>query len=119
MTSDEVHESVGLTGNGHSPSNSRLSELSKGAEASADMSPFGLSVICRLPRVRKGGGRGKDQGAMGSTSDSRIEVGLRMDGYLTLSKGLMISVGGGASVSHESSMLRSTVSIGLIVGSEL
>ena len=125
MTSDEFHESVGSTGSWESLSNSRLSGLSKGAEAGAGPSGFCLSVIicfsviCRLARVRKGGGMGKDQGAMGSTRDSRTEDGLRMDGYLTFSRGLIISVGRGASDSHESSMLRSTVAIGLIFWSEL
>ncbi len=119
ITSDELQESVGLSGNRESPSNSRLSGLSKGAEAGAGISPFCLSVIARLARGCRGGGMGKDQGAIGSTRDSRTEDGLRMGGYLTLSRGLMKSVGRGASVSHESSTLRSTVAIGLIVWSEL
>lgn len=61
---------------------------------------------------------GEAQGAIGSTRDSRTEDGLRMVGYLTLSRGLIISAGPCASVSHESRVLRSTVAAGLIIWSE-
>ena len=63
---------------------------------------------------------GKDHGAMGSMRDSRTEDGLRMGGYLILSIGLIVSGGGDASSgSHESSVLRSTAAIGLIMWSEV
>ena len=63
---------------------------------------------------------GKDHGAMGSMRDSRTEEGRRMGGYRTFfSRGLIVSGGGDVSVSHESSVLRSSAAIGLIMWSEV
>ena len=118
MASDELQDVVSFNGDWESPSDTRRSGLSRGAEAGAGSSAFCLSIVRWLPSFRRVGGMGKDQGAMGSTRDSRIEDCLRIRGYLTLFVGLIVSVGGEASVSHESSVLRSTVAIGLIKWSE-